>query len=107
MLGVISNTHDQEVFNLTQIRMHEDGGTADTGLLNILHYKTVPYYEFFAVSGAAGDKFIVSGIGQTYITVTGVTFESVPEPSTLLLLLLGAAGLFNRSWIRKNSARRV
>jgi hypothetical protein len=90
VLGAISNTHNVgQDYNLAQIRVREDGGTADTGLIAIDHTSTAAaYYTFFRVSGAAGDTFVVSGNGTATTIVTGLTFERVPEPGALALVML-------------------
>jgi hypothetical protein len=96
VLGVISDTHDQQNgYNLDSIRARQTtGGTADTGLLSISRGARLAYYEFFEISGVAGDVFTISGRNSTggSVTVTGVTFEQIPEPSTLVMLL-GLAGV--------------
>ena len=95
VLGVIHDTHDQQVnYNLTEMRVRQGNGSADSGAQSIASASRIPYYQFFAISGVAGDTFIVSGNGAAgHVTVTGLTFEKVPEPSTFILSALGLLGL--------------
>jgi hypothetical protein len=60
-------------------------------------------YYFFHVAGVAGDQFVVSGYATDRDAgISGITFEStaVPEPSTLALVTIGAAGLLAYAWRR-------
>ena len=95
VLGVIYDTHDQQVaYNLTEMRVRQGNGSADSGVQSISSASRIPYYQFFAISGVAGDTFIVSGKGAaSHVTVTGLTFETVPEPSTFVLAGVGLLGL--------------
>ena len=107
VLGVIYDTHDQQVnYNLTEIRVRQWNGSGDSGVQSIASASRIPYYQFFAISGVAGDTFIVSGKGAAgHVTVTGLTFERVPEPSTFALATLGLLGLGLVGWRRRKPRR--
>ncbi len=60
-------------------------------------------YVFFQISGDAGDTFGVSLLsGGTYgVTVTGLGFEALPEPSTATLAATALIGLLVCSWRKR------
>lgn len=108
VLGVISDTHDQQNgYNMDGIGARQTvGGSVDTGLQSMARSGGQAYYEFFAISGVAGDVFTVYGRNSTggSVTVTGLTFEETPEPSALAMLLgVIALGLLGYLWRRRRS----
>jgi len=79
----------------------QSGGPGDSGMINTLgpdeewRNGDVDYF-FFDISGQQGDIFIVSGLNDPRwpaIAMAGVTFDTIPEPSTLILLAMGAVAL--------------
>lgn len=102
VLGVIYNTHDATSYNPVGMRARQKNGTANTGMVSISHSAGAAYYQFFSVSGVAGDIFTVSAQGGGgAVTVSGLTFET-PEPSAAVLLLSGGClGLLGCLWRRR------
>lgn len=102
VLGIISNTHNVgDEYNLTAVGV-EPAVVTNPDLIPINSTAREAFYEFFLVSGNAGEEFTVWGQGPGSAIVTGLTFESVPEPSGLALLMLGLPGLT----IRRSRQRR-
>jgi len=77
------------------------GAGADSGLVDTLgpgeawRNHDVDYF-MFDINGQQGDEFIVSGLDDARwaaLAMSGVTFDTTPEPSSLLLVLTGMLGL--------------
>ena len=97
-LGIITDNADYTAIAPLDFRLRQtSGGLADTGynLASSDRDRDGDYY-FFDISGAAGDAFILSGRNDGSFAsngIYGVTFDSVPEPSAMLLFGSGIAGL--------------
>ncbi len=97
------------------IRVRASDDSADSGMIDTLGPEDawrngdIDYF-FFDVSGQAGDIFIVSGLNDdrwSDFGMAGVTFDAVPEPSTLMMLTALAMGaLTYRGARRRRRAQR-
>ncbi|MHB1155431.1 MAG: PEP-CTERM sorting domain-containing protein [Phycisphaerales bacterium] len=96
IMGVIGSTWGAgsgDNYNFNRLRVRQTvGGSADSTLLTVAFAIKNPYYDFFQISGVAGDQFTVSAQrtpATLGVSMTGITFEAVPEPATLGLMALG------------------
>ena len=94
VLGVLS-ADDEFLTVLEEARLRQtSGGIADTGLVSLVGppdtNSNAIYENFFSISANAGDIFVLSGrhSGSDHSGIVGVTFEVVPEPASLALLVI-------------------
>ncbi|MHB1158621.1 MAG: PEP-CTERM sorting domain-containing protein [Phycisphaerales bacterium] len=96
VMGVVGGTWGgptNDIYNFNRLRVRQVvGGAADSTLLTVAFLKATPYYDFFRISGVAGDQFTVSAQrtpSATGVSLTGLSFEAIPEPASLGMLALG------------------
>ena len=105
VLGVIHNPAGKFNVTLPQLRVRDSsGGEGDSGYhaIGTIENSSKINYDFFLVSGVAGDEFTVSetagwnGATSAGVNAEGLTFEAVPEPTSLALMGLTGACLAAR-----------
>jgi len=105
IVGIVANTHDQYggPYNVYDLRILQTaGGAADSGYQNFFGDRSggPTHYSFFRITGAASDEFTVYAHADTNWTskcLTGLLFETIPEPTAgLLFLAASVLGLIVR-----------
>ena len=97
VMGVIGGTWgpDGHLYNFNRLRVRQVVGGAADSTLQTVALLTTPSYDFFQISGVAGDQFTLSAehvTGTSYgVSISGITFEavSIPEPASIALLAVG------------------
>jgi hypothetical protein len=108
VLGVIVGTHDSTA-NYKAGSVLVSGSNGDSsGTIDVSSYTVTRLradYVFFEINGTAGETITVTltpTAGAGYATTSGLTFETVvPEPSTVVLGLAGAASLLAYAWRKR------
>lgn len=101
-LGIITDNADFAAISPSDLRVRQTvGGTANSGLISAAadRDKDGDYYFFDITGGQNGDVFVVSGVNDTTNAsngLAGITFDTIPEPSSALLGGLGLLVLFRR-----------
>jgi len=96
MLGVITDTwaNNPEI-HPANVQVRQTIGGSDSVSSGAMGDRDgdVDYY-LFELGGSTGDRFIVFGTAATTaIGLGGLTFDTVPEPGSIVLFGLGAVGL--------------
>jgi len=103
VLTTLMGTHDQNISNANWIKItSSDNAVGVTQGLPTVGYS--PEYAFFKLSGKAGDTFTVTltgNEGNNNTCTSGLAFESVPEPSSIIMTILGLVGLLAWIWRKK------
>lgn len=93
--GVIADNSDSLNWDVTNVRIEGPGGI--TANQNVDRNGGTDLVLFDIVDGAAGETYTVYGTSPpSGALLGGVTFTSVPEPSSIVLLGLAVAGLCTR-----------
>ena len=94
-LGVITNHSDSPNWSTTNIRIEGPGGITDNQSVNI--NGGTDLVQFDINGGVAGETYTVYATSPgSGALIGGLTFASVPEPSSLGLLFVGAGFILRR-----------
>ena len=103
VLTVIVGIHNAEVCNVSAVTV--TSGSASAMVSDISTVQGAKY-AFFTLTGNANDTFAISltgmtGSGDRAPSSSGIAFEAVPEPSTIMALVTGIAGLLACGWRKR------
>lgn len=101
MLDVITGTDGAPNYNgVHAVQITSGAVSVNTFGTGIPGGDGIADHTFFKLSGVQGDTFKVACYNATggVPATTGIAFESVPEPSTTVLLLSGLFGLLAYAW---------
>lgn len=86
----------------SSVTVDQTVGGSGTATFNFPGNNSVSEYVFFDISAATGDVFTVSKDGSTNAGITGVAFETVPEPASLILLGAGSMLVLSRRRVARH-----
>jgi hypothetical protein len=100
-LGLILGTHDQLTHEASSVTITGSDGTTLTEAVSTIN-KNSAEYMFFTITATAGETFTISVTGNgAQASCAGLMFESVPEPSSTAMTIVGAAGLLAFAWRKR------
>jgi len=99
-VGILTNNTDNDLNLASSITVSSDNSVTTT---TVLRHGSNDFYFFDVLGGQAGNHITITMAqsGGAAIPLGGLTFETIPEPSTALLLLSGVVGLLAYAWRKR------